>query len=133
MERILTKLEKEELLHIAEHQPVFAGNLLAKESAHELFRYGLVYHLDADEKLRIPNGYCLTRRGEYCLESLAHRIEPNLITFEEFLNFTLERNKLDFSFAEQQILGNEPFFRQCWRDDLSPYKALVFFEPNTIQ
>ena len=56
-------------------------------------------------------------------------------TFEEYLNdiksqLTCNSPEVDFityDYAEQQIDENLDYFKDCWRDGLSGYKALLFF------
>lgn len=47
--------------------------------------------------------------------------------FEEYFKTVLERSKTEYTYDEKDIRDNEYYFEDCFRHDLSEYKALLFF------
>lgn len=47
-------------------------------------------------------------------------------TFEEYLIILGERN-LEYGYDTKLLYEHLEYFRKCWKDDLSTYKALEFF------
>ena len=56
-------------------------------------------------------------------------------SFEEYLRIVMERNRetyddghiIEFGYTEIQIIKYAYYFKKCYEDNLSPYKALTFF------
>lgn len=63
MKSKLTKSEQEELNMIGEYQPVFAGDVISKDSIASLLSKGLVMHYND-----VNGGYCLTEKGKQYFE-----------------------------------------------------------------
>lgn len=50
-------------------------------------------------------------------------------TFYNYLIMVGMRS-VDYSYTDEQILDNTEYFRQCYNDGLSAYKALLFLPEN---
>ena len=46
-------------------------------------------------------------------------------TFEDYLIMVGIRSD-DYTYTDEQIFGNTEYFRKCYNDNLSAYKALLF-------
>lgn len=47
------------------------------------------------------------------------------LTFEDYLIMVGIRSA-DYTYTDEQIFGNTEYFRKCYKDNLSAYKALLF-------
>ena len=56
---------------------------------------------------------------------LKHTID-NWVTWEYYL-FILGVRLSDYTYTPKQVFDNIEYFKDCWRDHLSQYKALEFF------
>jgi hypothetical protein len=58
------------------------------------------------------------------------------VTVEDYLDLVKKRNRetfadghiVEFHYSDEEIDKNKAYFRKCWLAELSPYKALTFFE-----
>lgn len=50
-------------------------------------------------------------------------------TFEEYLIMVGIRSH-EFTYSEQIIFENIDYFKECFKDNLSAYKALLFLDDN---
>ncbi len=49
----------------------------------------------------------------------------NAITFEQYLIVVGIRSE-EFTYKNDELFHNKKHFKKCWKDGLSPYKALLF-------
>lgn len=53
-------------------------------------------------------------------------------SFEEYLILVGIRSEIDYNYSQQDLLDNIQYFRNCYNDELSPYKALLFLHDHIM-
>lgn len=52
------------------------------------------------------------------------------ITFEQYLIMVGKRSETDYTYEDDVVLNNVDYFKKCYNDHLSAYKALLFLHDH---